>query len=705
MNVVTEPISVALRDIAGPRLYARNAFRLTELATDAGRQPVLHRRQRIVTMRQLDPDLVSEEVLNAFDRILGDPRRRLVDEVFWLWDTPDADCGCSASLHSDHDAAVLAHSKVLDLELNSAADPDQDGPERRQQWIEAARLWKRALGRAAFWDHLRHRITALDDRQLDESAIDVLREEVPVTLVRTLLQNPAALVDPQGWRAEVAREWPVPNRVIDDQLEEAAASLYDRIGRATTEAMAELEAGRPHAAAELLDGSGDDLDRLDELVPPDRHRRTATAMNTVAVGYNNCANALMDQEGSEALTTARSWLAEARAVATNPQTIQTIELNEAGYNELVQEIANLQQRVDQLVRQGQAGMAVTMLRDIRRQLAGEAGTVDIDRMLRDLGQPSTDHDPVYGRPGVPGYRGHPGSRRRAGAKIAVASSLVLLVLVGWLLVRFWPAPAEPMSLFSAETSENAAVGSCVETEEGWQTDKFHVPIVDCGREHWGEVLAYPALGKAPSPYPGADQVGASARFRCAYAQAELGLSAETYTTSVQLPDSGRWNDGSQWENYENYATCVLHRTDGEPLPNHSLTNRSPVAGASVRMDLYGPTIAESPPVGTCVETAESARENIHDVPIVPCEEEHWAQIIGYPKLYEQDDLWPGDQEVYAKAEQACEELAEDYDLNNLYKITTHWPAKDWWEDDSEPEIHAVCLVHRGGDTTLEGPLR
>ena len=441
---MTGAISAVLSEVAGTRMYARNAFRLVELPTNATRRQILERKQRITTMRQVDPELVSQDVVGAFDRLLGDPRRRLVDEIFWFWDVETMDCGCSGSLHKDHDKAVRAHFEVLQRENrgNIVRETNQELQRTMTMWSATAELWGKVLRRAALWDHVRHRIAALDDRQLDESVIDVLRDEVPTVLVKPLIQFAGDAENGQQQRAEVARQWPVPSRVVDDLLESVVAPAYEMVDDVTSEAHRLVEAGDTDAAVQRMAELVPTLRRMNALTPSDRHRRTATARNSVASVYNNCALTLVKRDGvvSPARATGDGWLDEARKFATSPQTIETIEQNRRAIEETYAEVMNIQRRVETLVHRGQQNEAVLILTTLRSQLDGDLGSVDLEAMLRRLGVPAAG----AGRSTTPRYpsdASYPSYQRpgwqppRSNRKLVVAVVIALLMLVGWLLLR------------------------------------------------------------------------------------------------------------------------------------------------------------------------------------------------------------------------------------------------------------------------------
>jgi hypothetical protein len=397
-----------LREVAGPKLYAGNAFRLTGLPTSASRQDVLHRKQQLATMRQLGLDDTSEDAYAALDRILGDPRRRLVEELFWMWDEPGIGCQCPPAVHRSHDTAVRAHSAALDLHGSG------DGPEVQRVWQLAGREWQRALSETGFWEHVRQRIAALDDRQLDESVVDELREEIPIALVKPLIQLAAAAEKPAGL-ARLARDWPVPAGVVEDQLEAAAAALYDVVDDLTTQAADLVKSGKLDAAADLLyKRAMPVLERLSSLATPSRHRRTAKARNDVAIVFNNCATALLDQNPAAVERTGRLWLSSAAGLASDPHTVQAVEANRNSLGEVLEMLESIQRRVREFVALGRPDLARQMLLEIKRDVGDVPGIAVVDRLLAELG-----HRPSA----APAPQG-------VGCGVFVVMVLIVLVVVG-----------------------------------------------------------------------------------------------------------------------------------------------------------------------------------------------------------------------------------------------------------------------------------
>ncbi|TDV35438.1 septum formation family protein [Actinophytocola oryzae] len=721
-RAVAAAVRTALRDVGGPDLYRHNAFRLTGLPTDAGRQAVRQRQRQVLPALRMGADVdlghgipvTAEEVNQAFDRILEDPRRRLVDELFWLWGSVHGGCECTTKLHADHDAAVRAHCAVLDLEADPPLDDQLDDIERL--WRESGRLWEQVLRRDGFWGHVRHRIAALDERQLDESVIDVLREQVPVTLLRPLvvLATRADEGD-EGWLADEARRWPLPARIVDDELEGAVKPLYEEVESATTTARDHCLSDRPSRAGEIiLEEVVPRLERLTALVPPARHRRTGTARDGAAIVLNNSAMALFDKRGLVSKSRVREWLATATTLASDPHTVSAVEDNRATLNQVLSVLEHTRTQVDQLVEVGRTEVARRMLRDLRRRLAGSTLAKDIDRMLAELGEVKparaarTSYDPVpsqrngYDRP----YGGHP-VRRRPVARffrrlVAFAASAAAVFGLGALLWH-WLSPSfqvQGVIIYGETVSQNVEVGTCIPEKNDVTGDLGNVPVVVCGAEHWGEVLGYVRLAATPSPYPGTDQAHRLAEYRCRELLARQGLSQRLYGVWHTSPDKDVWNDGGR--RFENYATCVAHRLDNRPLPTRQLVHPGRAKlDVPVRMGVFDSDVRTNAPVGTCVKDKQSLDESAWDVPIVDCDQWHWAEILGYPQLYRPEDPWPGDATVYAAARTACQRLATTRALPVDFRVDVLYPGQEWWQEEI-PNIYAACVAARTDDGTFKG---
>jgi hypothetical protein len=267
-----------------------------------------------------------DEVRAAFDRLLENPHRRLVDELFWLWGADTDACGCPATLHDQHDKAVLAHSAVLDL-MTSGERTDLDEAERL--WSDADRLWTAVSRDDACWHHVRARIAALDERQLDGSVVGGLREQLPLTLLQPLLDLATAPSEEQGWLVERAHAWRgVPPETVDHLLETAATPVYEAASAAIAEAGDALRAHGPERGAALVyQQVMPELRRLKALVPHRRHRRTARMRDRAALVLNNCATALFNRDGPSSGPQTEKWLETARRMTTDRQTLETIGAN------------------------------------------------------------------------------------------------------------------------------------------------------------------------------------------------------------------------------------------------------------------------------------------------------------------------------------------------------------------------------------------
>ena len=727
-RAVADAIGAALREVGGPELYRRNAFRLTGLPTDAGRPAVRHRQRQVLPALRVGADIdlghdlpvTPEDVSQAFNRILEDPRRRLVDELFWLWGDADSACGCTRRTHVDHDAAIRAHCAVLDAETAADPPPDDQLDELEQLWDEAARLWGQLLGRAAFWDHVRYRIAALDERQLDESVIELLREQLPITLVRPLVVLAMRAADgDEGWLAELARRWPVPAPVIDDQLADAAKPLYHEVESATTAARQHCLAARPVQAATIVyDEVLPKLTRLTALVPPDRHRRTASARDGAATVLNNATVALFDRDGTRSHSRVRQWLASAGQLASDPHTVSAIAANRTALNEAFNTLKEIRRQVDQLVALGRPDVARRLLRDVQRRARGAAGAGEIDRMLAELGVRTPARPGPNPRAPVPVPRrsfeednhGRPRVARREAGRwfgrlvAAVAGGAALYGAVVLLTHWLGPSLAAPVATVYAESvADNAPVGTCLVSEDGWNGDLGGIPVSVCDREHWGEVLGYVRLGAVPSPYPGRDQAHALAGFRCRQLLVRQDLPAGKYVVSHTFPEEDVWNDGGK--RFENYATCVVHRADGRQLPGKRLVDPGrDVRDPEVRMDLFNSDVGNNPPVGTCVLDEQSFDTSVHDVPVIDCARQHWAEILGYPTLYGPGVAWPGDAVVQATARQACGRLAGRRGLPGAFQVSAANPGPDWRNSPTH-RIYAVCVVSRADNHTFWGTIR
>lgn len=323
-----------LRELSGPELYRRNAFRVTGASTSAARRTLVRRRQRIATAAKagvavgpagelpLPGEVGPEEIRTAFE-VLDHPQRRIVDELFWFWDAPDASCPCGPELHRQHDEAVRAHARALDAESGGGGAPRRrgaGGPKRPagkkkgrggQQrhaerpedgyWQTAARLWRKLLGQRAVWAHLRHRVAALDDKRLTETAVTVLEAEVRRVLVSAVAGLAARTQDPARL-ARYCAQWTWTGRgVLGEVLEEQLTPLYESVERELRETGEKLagafsegdrRAAATVAAASLRARVVPAVERLGAFAGFGMSLGVGQLADTTALLLNNCAVAL-----------------------------------------------------------------------------------------------------------------------------------------------------------------------------------------------------------------------------------------------------------------------------------------------------------------------------------------------------------------------------------------------------------------------------
>jgi hypothetical protein len=292
----------------------------------------------------------------------------------------------------------------------------------------------------------------------------------------------------------------------------------------------------------------------------------------------------------------------------------------------------------------------------------------------------------------------PQSDRRSGLRFATTAFVIAVVVLGVGLWSPWPIVENTSStpatsqLWSESISDDAPAGRCIASQDSWNGDKTKVLTVDCNQPHWGEVLGYPTLGAVPSPYPGDDQVAALANFECVQLRAQRGLPADTYVTAEVLPPASSWNNGTG--HYENYTTCVVHRIDGRPMTTKvtSPPGVPQAANAPVPLDLYSGAIYANAPVGTCIQHPVDVHgEAAHAAPIVRCTQPHWAELLGYPILYQPGQPWPGDDQVYAMAVSACQNVAARRAVPPGFTTEVVWPGQVWWSS-PKYQLYATCLA-------------
>ncbi|MGH3242431.1 MAG: hypothetical protein ACRDNL_18790 [Spirillospora sp.] len=714
-----DAMAAELRDIAGPDLYRRNAFRVIGLPTAASPADMRRRQQQVESVISIDPEMLADlgvggdadDVRAAFG-LVRDDRRRLVHEVFWLWDSPEATCSCPASLHKTHDAAVRRHAEALELEAGSP------GKGAGAVWRMAALSWGQVLRDDAYLQHVQERAGRLGDRRLDASEIERLfREGLAAALVKPVLQLAGEADDPAAL-AEIARGWPAPGHIVDDEIENLAASMLETV-RKELERLAESDdpAKTPGAVRrEVLPV----LRRLKGLQPSGR--QTAAAHDETSVVLNNAANELLEEPGGLNERAIIEGLELALDVVADPEGRRAIRTNLAEIKKLFDVLDQVERTAQRLVTRGRLAGARRYLRFLRRRLGGAAGVSVIDHMLdqidsgrrpswRKTGRAAT----VGSRPSTRPPSTRPPSTRpsrqrphtpRGGARRSGFGELVKLIAVGVVVFLAFTLiknlvdddSPETAMLWSARISENAKPKACISTRKGWEADN-RVPVVPCDKDHWGEVLGYAPLAGTPSPYPGADQTEALARFVCGRMREHQRLPSG-FLVTYRLPTAKDWNSGGN-KTFENYTTCVTFRRDGRNIQGGRMSRfpADPPPSQPARMSVTSDEIRFNAPSGTCVKSRPTADDGWRDVQVIDCGQPHWARILGYEVLYPFGARWPGQAAVVAKAQSACAKLDKGPSSADL-SVLSLWPGKPHFS--KKKSLYATCLQRRPDDQLITG---
>lgn len=280
-------------------------------------------------------------------------------------------------------------------------------------------------------------------------------------------------------------------------------------------------------------------------------------------------------------------------------------------------------------------------------------------------------------------------------------------VVVWALIRYSTLPV-PVGVFYDKIADNPPVGTCVSTQQGWKSgtgDKNAVPTVPCDQPHWGEILGYPRLVATPSPYPGADQTQALANFHCGLSLAQHGLDLNRHEYDETYPNREAWN--RDFGHY-GYATCVVHARDNHPWRGQIVRADQPTRPeASIPMSLFATRIGSNAPTGICITTKDTIdkpladRKPLANVPVEPCNQRHWAEILGYPALYPPSWPWPGDNAINAAATAACQRAFAARGLPPQFTSFTIWPNRDAW---SLGIRYTTCLAFRTDNQQFAGPM-
>ncbi|WUH98921.1 septum formation family protein [Spirillospora sp. NBC_00431] len=709
----SDAMAAELRDIAGPNLYRRNAFRVIGLPTAANAADVRRRQQQVESVVSIDPEMLAglgvhgdaEEVQAAFG-LIRDDRRRLVHEMFWLWDTPEATCSCPASLHKTHDTAVRTHAEVLDREAESP------GPGSAHLWRKAALYWGQVLRDDAYLQHVQDRAERLGDRRLDASEIErQFREGLPAALVKPVLRLAGEADDP-AYLTEIARGWPGPGHIIDDEFENLIAAMLETVRKAL-ERIAGSETPA-ETTGEVRREVLPVLKRLSGLDPSGR--QSASAHDQTSVVLNNAANEMLTEPGALDERAILDALELALDVVDDPEGRRAIETNLAEIRKLFEVLDKVEAQARRMVERGRPAAATRYLRFLRRRIGDAGGAAVLDHLVDqiDSGRPlswrTTGGTATVGsrrpastsrpRPYTPRGSVRPGrGRLRALFKfVVVALAMYLIFTVTNNLVdndNDDDSNEKSAMLWSERIEDNAPPKACVSTRKGWEKDN-QVPTVPCDEPHWGEVLGYVRLGDVPSPYPGDDQSEALARFECGRLREHQRLPSG-YLVTYRLPDATNWNDGGP-KRYENYTTCVAFRRDERMIEGGAAAHfpAEPLASQAAKMSVFSDEVRFNAPVGTCMRSRPVSEDGWYDAHIVHCGQPHWARILGYPAVFPPGTEWPGDAAVRESAKKKCEDLHNGASDDLLIEFL--WPDKGVFT--KKKSLYATCMLHRADDRPM-----
>jgi DNA-binding response OmpR family regulator len=235
-----------LLEMVTPRLYERNAFRITGLPVNASLRDISKQVEKLEMMAKLgvpsvgSPGILAssatiEEIRDALQS-LKNPETRLLHEFFWFWpicstiDQDDAlgalkggdlsqaeaiwksiaddqrglssvaarlDSDCPTperqnlehqKLSFEHAIAVATHNLAVlshyhAISISEAEPNQQNVPRLKQAWETSFKFWSTLTKRHAFWDALAERIRKIDDPRLGVGVAEAVWSTLPVALL------------------------------------------------------------------------------------------------------------------------------------------------------------------------------------------------------------------------------------------------------------------------------------------------------------------------------------------------------------------------------------------------------------------------------------------------------------------------------------------------------------------------------------------
>jgi Septum formation len=117
-------------------------------------------------------------------------------------------------------------------------------------------------------------------------------------------------------------------------------------------------------------------------------------------------------------------------------------------------------------------------------------------------------------------------------------------------------------------------------------------------------------------------------------------------------------------------------------------------------------IADNAPIGTCITTKQAWDGDKSAVTSVSCDQPHWGEILGYPRLAPVPSSYPGVEQVPALANFECGLLFAGRGLDpGRYAYTYTYPNRPAWNEGSGRfDNYATCAVYGRDDRPFSGQL-
>jgi len=329
--------SRVLLDVCNPQLYIQNAFRVTGVQVDVGvRGLKRHLDDMKASLEFGETDvarhafvprpLTVEHVRDAAIR-LADPKRRLVDELFWFWPAiwgQSKDDGALLALAKGdkraairiwlelartnddvarvvayHNLAVVHHMVALDWELKCLKDHKSVSIEELKKaddcWTRAFGYWNTIWDDELLWSMMAAKVRRIDDPRLTTGFVRRMRQYLPEAILQVtgILAAEFSRINNQERASAhiMALRMYASDRVdISSILAALTSPLHTRIdtalGVAIERIRSEPERGADKAR-ELYDATAEPLQTLKVLLGQDA-AEVAEVRDAVASAYRSC---------------------------------------------------------------------------------------------------------------------------------------------------------------------------------------------------------------------------------------------------------------------------------------------------------------------------------------------------------------------------------------------------------------------------------